>query len=131
MLIPPLRALAPTVKMTTSSIQMSKNDFTHLVATLVETRVDEAWYLKTYPDVAEAIRNRQVKSARAHYISSGYFENRLPEDPKLDEAWYLRTNPDVAKAVAAGERKSALQHYLDGGYAEGRVPHPMRLPPPK
>ncbi len=126
MWIPPLRALAPSVKINGATIQMSKDDLSRVVGALAEVRVDEAWYLKTYPDVAAAIKSRHVKSARAHYISSGYFEDRLPEDPKVDEAWYLKTNPDVARAIAAGHKKTAFEHYLDGGYGEGRLPHPIR-----
>lgn len=42
---------------------------------------DEAWYLETYPDVAEAVAAGQLVSAHAHFIEHGFFENRHPTRP--------------------------------------------------
>jgi FkbM family methyltransferase len=38
--------------------------------------LDEAAYLRRYPDVAEAVATRRINSAREHYVSAGYFEGR-------------------------------------------------------
>ena len=40
--------------------------------------VDERWYLKQNPDVAESIRNGAVPSAQEHFDKDGYSEGRLP-----------------------------------------------------
>ena len=82
--------------------------------------VDEDWYLTQYPHLADALKAGQIKSARNHFIYSGYFEGRLPREPKFDEEWYLAQYPDVAEGIARGEIESARRHYLDHGYAEGR-----------
>lgn len=83
-------------------------------------RVDEDWYLKQYPHLAEALKAGDIKSARNHFVHSGYFEGRLPCEPELDEKWYLTEYPDVAEGIARGEIQSARDHYLEHGYAEGR-----------
>jgi FkbM family methyltransferase len=38
--------------------------------------LDEAAYLRRYPDVAEAVATRRIDSAREHYVRAGYFEGR-------------------------------------------------------
>jgi SAM-dependent methyltransferase len=38
----------------------------------------EKWYLERNPDVAEEVSRGRLASARAHFISSGYFESRSP-----------------------------------------------------
>lgn len=92
---------------------------------LRSTSVDEAWYLAEYPDIAEAVAAGEVKSARHHFIDSGYFEGRLPSPLEIDEAWYLSEYPDVAEGIARGEILSARQHFEEHGYDEGRSPGPI------
>jgi len=45
--------------------------------------VDEQRYCRAYPDVATAIAEGSVDSARAHYIEHGFFEGRepVPDEP--------------------------------------------------
>jgi hypothetical protein len=40
--------------------------------------VDELWYLKENPDVAESVRTGIVASAQDHFDKDGYSEGRLP-----------------------------------------------------
>lgn len=40
--------------------------------------VDEVRYRRAYPDVAQAIEEGTIPSARSHFIESGYFEGRSP-----------------------------------------------------
>jgi len=89
---------------------------------LMHVEVDEAWYRATYADVDQAIRAGVTKSAQEHYVTAGYFENRLPRSIKVDEAWYLQTYPDVAMAMRDGSFSSAKQHFESNGYQEGRLP---------
>ncbi len=95
-----------------------------LHALLLRVKVDAAWYLATYPDVAAAVKKGALKSAREHYIRSGYFENRLPAPVKVDEAWYINEYPDVLTAIKSGALSSAQQHFERNGFKEGRLPAP-------
>ena len=70
---------------------------------------DAAWYLQTYPDVAES-----GMSPKDHYLRAGCFEQRNP-GPNFDTGDYYLANPDVA---ATGW--PALVHYVAFGKAEGR-----------
>jgi hypothetical protein len=43
---------------------------------------DEEWYLREYPDVADAVREGRGPSGRSHYISHGRYEGRRPVPPE-------------------------------------------------
>jgi hypothetical protein len=104
-------------------INNTYDEFLEIVRLLLRSvPVDETWYLAEYPDVAEAIAAGEIKSAKLHFIDSGYFEGRLPSPLEVDEAWYLAEYPDVAEGIARGELQSAKQHFIDHGYEEGRMP---------
>jgi hypothetical protein len=90
---------------------------------LVQVEVDEHWYCNNYQDVAQAIQAGVVKSAQHHFISNGYFEDRIPRPIKVDEQWYLKEYPDVAQAIKRGVFDSGAQHFEVEGYKEGRLPH--------
>jgi len=108
------------------TVSTTYSKFQNLVRTLLQgIEVDEAWYLSQYPDVAEAIRNGIVTSAKEHFLFDGYFEGRIPFPIEVDEAWYLEQNPGVAEYIASGELLSAQQHFNDNGYREGRRPKPL------
>lgn len=79
---------------------------------------DAAYYLETYPDVAES-----GMSPLVHYVLHGWREGRDPH-PLFANDWYLAQYPDVA---AWGEM-SALDHYLMHGWREGRQPNPLFNP---
>ena len=84
--------------------------------------VDEQWYLRQYEDVARAVDGGSIKSAKEHFINSGYFEGRLPCPLAVDEGWYLQQYPDVAAGVKNGTVASAQRHFMSEGYREGRLP---------
>ena len=97
--------------------------FRVLLASMVRTiEFDERYYLDKYPDVQGAIDKGLLESAHAHYVQSGYFEDRLPRRIKVDERWYVATYPDVGKALKAELFKNAQQHFEENGYREGRLP---------
>jgi len=70
---------------------------------------DAAWYLQSYPDVAES-----GMDPAEHYVRAGAFEGR-DTGPHFDSMAYYLANPDVAEAGWP-----ALVHYLHCGKAEGR-----------
>jgi SAM-dependent methyltransferase len=96
---------------------------------------DEAWYLRSYPDVVAAIREGTIGSGYDHWKHSGKAEGRIPppgfveEEPEppddgFDGDWYLRMYTDVASAIEQRQVRSALDHYLRYGREEGRLPRP-------
>ncbi|HYI22380.1 MAG TPA: glycosyltransferase [Candidatus Limnocylindrales bacterium] len=76
--------------------------------------MDDAWYRRTYPDVAIG-----RLSAQAHYRRHGAREGRDP-NPYFDTDWYLEHNPDVE---ASG--MNPLDHYYRFGVQGGRDPSPF------
>ena len=101
-------------------------DRDHLVdflrPTLRKIFLDEEWYLKTNPDIAAAITSGVIASAVDHYVSSGYYEHRMPYEIKIDENWYLAQYSDVREAVSNQLFLSANDHYYVAGFKEGRLP---------
>jgi hypothetical protein len=89
---------------------------------IIDVEVDEPWYLERYPDIAEAIKQGSVQSARLHFVNDGYFEGRLPFPIRVDERYYLAQNSGVAEHVRKGMLESGQQHFDENGYAEGRLP---------
>lgn len=83
---------------------------------------DEAFYLSARPDVALALKRGDIKSARAHYGRTGYFEGLLPSRIAIDEGYYLSSNPDIAAAFKKGQIKNPQVHFEAMGYKEGRLP---------
>lgn len=90
--IPPFSSLnegiAPDNHNDGSWIKMSYDGYRALIRKLlIAVEVDEGWYRDRYPDVDQAIRDGAIKSARDHFISSGYFEGRLPSGvvPSISE----------------------------------------------
>ena len=82
---------------------------------------NEGFYLKKYPDVAEAVKKGSFTSGYEHYKKYGQKEKRLPVPPmptEFNEAEYLELNPDVAKAVKDGSFVSGAHHYLIYGWEE-------------
>lgn len=125
--LPPFAFLKQKYRITASvdrdRVNLTYADFTEITRLLLRgVSVDEAWYLREYPDVADAIRGGEFKSARHHFIENGYFEGRRPCAFEVDADWYLQHYPDVADSVSAGTIASAEEHFLRDGYGEGRLP---------
>jgi hypothetical protein len=104
-------------------VELLESRLTELLHVLLaKVSVDESWYLASYPDVAVAVKSGGLKSAREHYIRSGYFENRLPGQIRVDEDWYMNEYPDVLAAIKSGAFKTGQQHFERCGFKEGRLP---------
>ena len=89
---------------------------------LERIRFDELYYLRNYPDVAEALANGLLADAHHHYVEFGYFEDRLPFRIEVDTAFYYREYPDIEAEVDAGTILTAQDHFEHHGYKEGRLP---------
>jgi hypothetical protein len=120
-LIPHFSALAPGVSaLLKSGVQKENRNFLpDLYISLWD--FDEKWYLSKYPDLATAIPSETFPTAWDHFMTIGYFEGRLPVEPRVDEAWYLKRYPDVAAAIFEGIFEDARQHFERNGYREGRL----------
>lgn len=84
---------------------------------------DADWYLRVYPDVAEAKAN-----PLHHYMTVGWHEGRDP-GPEFSSSAYLKANRDVAQAGV-----NPLLHFIEFGQQEGRgsashIPTRKPLPP--
>jgi hypothetical protein len=107
-------------------VSLSYDDFIAILRMMISgIVVDEAWYLKEHEDIARAIADGAVASARQHFLDDGYFEDRLPFPMPVDERWYLEHYPDVAESVRKGVVGSAEQHFAEDGYREGRLPYEL------
>ncbi len=107
-------------------VSLSYDDFIKILRMMISgIEVDEAWYLNEHDDIAKAIANGAVSSAKQHFVDDGYFEGRLPFPMPVDERWYLEQYPDVAESVRKGIVGSAQQHFSEDGYREGRLPYAL------
>ena len=128
--IPPFELIRRSIEITTVRgelrVNASYEDFVKILRTMISgIEVNEAWYLKTYEDIAGAVRDGFVGSAKRHFVDDGYFEGRLPFPIIVDESWYLAQNPDVAKSIREGDVTTAQAHFDQDGYREGRLPFGM------
>lgn len=95
---------------------------------LIETALaaqpfEETAYLRANPDVARSVRDGACPSARKHYATLGYYEDRTPAKAGFDEEWYLDRYPDIRRAVAVGDCRSGHEHYSGAGLREWRSPN--------
>jgi hypothetical protein len=110
---------------TQKSIEVDRHFLFICLRPFVEkVRLDEKWYLKTYPDVQTAIASRVVSSASEHYSHYGFFEHRMPYRVQVDESWYVAQYPDVREAIAKKHFASGQTHFDTEGFREGRMPYP-------
>ena len=97
--------------------------FELMACRLADVPFDEEWYLKTYPDVGEAIAGGTISSAVKHYARFGYFEHRMPRNIVVDPVWYTEVHPDVREAIERKVYNSAQDHFEVAGFREGRLPY--------
>lgn len=83
---------------------------------------DEAFYLKTYTDVAASVRKGGFKSGREHYANCGFQEGR--NGFAFDQFWYSMTYPSAALEVGQGDFADLRHHYVEVGAARGNEPIP-------
>ena len=125
--LPPFEVLKKNLKLSSIKgklyVNLEYEEFLKLLKLLLRAvEVDDAWYMDVYPDVAQAVRSGQFRSAKHHFLEVGYFEGRRPKELEVDEAWYLKTNEDVSEGIRQGIFPSAAAHFIAHGYDEGRLP---------
>jgi hypothetical protein len=109
-------------------VEFSYREFLDLIRRVIAaTPVDAAWYLRLYPEVSGGISRGHFRSAREHFLWSGYFENRLPFEMRIDEDWYISAYEDLKAVKRSNPSFSAAHHFVHFGYREGRRPHPLAL----
>lgn len=128
--VPPFDLIRRSVEISTVRgelrVNVSYEDFVKILKMMITgVEVDEAWYLRTYEDIGQAVKDGIVKSARQHFVDDGYFEGRLPFPVRVDQAWYTQQYPDVAESIRTGLVASAQSHFDEDGYREGRLPFGM------
>ncbi|MDB9526655.1 hypothetical protein PN498_11690 [Oscillatoria sp. CS-180] len=80
---------------------------------------NEAYYLRTNADVAEAINTGLFANGFEHFVQFGQQEIRNPSRD-FDQGAYLMGNADVKAAVEAGDFESGFEHYMQIGRFEYR-----------
>jgi hypothetical protein len=128
--LPPFELIRRSIEISTVRgelrVNMTYEDFVKVLRSMISgIEIDEGWYLRTYEDIAAAIKAGAVRSARQHFVDDGYFEGRRPFAMPIDERWYLMENPDVADSIRRGDIPSAQEHFDQDGYREGRLPFGM------
>ena len=104
-------------------LRVTYEDFIEILRLLISAvEVDQHWYLDQNEDIARAVKDGAIQSAKQHFFDDGYFEGRLPFPMPVDERWHLRKYPDVADSVRKGLVGSGQRHFNDDGYREGRLP---------
>jgi len=83
---------------------------------------DEAFYLKTYQDVANAVRTGGLQSCLDHYVKRGFSEGR--NGFAFDQTWYSTAYPQAAWEVGQGQYSDLLHHYVEAGAMRGYKPMP-------
>src|SRR5690348_10559955 len=79
---------------TTKYVEVDRHFLSNCIRPILERiKIDEKWYLKTYPDVQSAIAARAVRTATEHYTKYGFFEHRMPYRIQVDEPWYISEYP--------------------------------------
>jgi hypothetical protein len=105
-------------------VNVSYDDFIKILRMMISgIEVDEEWYLNQYEDIARAVSDGSIASAKQHFMDDGYFEGRMPFAMPVHERWYLAQYPDVADSMRKGVVASGEQHFAEDGYREGRLPY--------
>ena len=128
--LPPFDLIRRSVEISTAKgelrVNVSYDDFMKILRMMISgIEVDEEWYLKQYEDIALAVSNGSIASAKQHFMDDGYFEGRLPFAMPVHEQWYVAQYPDVAESIRRGVVASGGQHFAEDGYPEGRLPYAL------
>lgn len=109
-------------------VHMSQDELVEMLRSIIiNMDIDEDWYLRRYPDVAEAVRAGTFKSAKEHFVNNGYFEGRMPFHIEVDEKYYLARYPELVESIQKEVIANGQQHFDENGYLEGRRPFEIKV----
>lgn len=103
----------------TIDTNITRNEYKEDENTMIS--FSEDFYINTYSDVAQAIKNGDFKNGYEHYIQYGKAEGRkpLPDIPNdFSVCGYIYCNPDLEQACKNG--LNPINHYLTCGWRENR-----------
>jgi hypothetical protein len=80
---------------------------------------DEDFYLRTYPDVAQAVKANRFSSLY-HFANHGFKEGRICFP--FDEVWYATQYPSAVSEVAQGHYIDLRHHFVETGFYRGYEP---------
>lgn len=125
--LPPFETIKGMLSLSTTGgqtrVDMTYEGLQQVIRTLLSAiDVDEAFYLRHNPDVADGIRIGNIRSGREHFVDHGYFEGRQPYPIQVDETWYQQTHADLADTLRSGTYATGQDHFDGPGYSEGRMP---------
>lgn len=105
------------------SVTLDRGFFLELMEpVLSRIRFDPDFYRNAYEDIRKAEDQGLIRDLHRHFLSFGFFENRLPSFVEVEGGFYAREYPDIAVAIIEGRVASAQKHFETVGYAEGRIP---------
>ncbi|HVC60601.1 MAG TPA: glycosyltransferase [Acetobacteraceae bacterium] len=81
---------------------------------------DPVWYLQSYPEISEALPDRQPATILAWHLEHGQTLGHAP-GIFFDEAWHRHAYPAIGAMLRDGRVASAFDAYCRGGHA--RSPH--------
>src|SRR3978361_1361412 len=79
--LPPFELIRRSIEISTVRgelrVNVSYETFIAILRQMIQgIEVDEAWYVRTYEDIGNAINGGIVGSAKQHFVHDGYFEGR-------------------------------------------------------
>jgi hypothetical protein len=128
MFVPPYKVIMNSAEKLNNNESTSELINFLLRLVLINSDFSEKDYIEQNPDIKKALESGAIKSARMHFITTGYFEGRVAGAFAFDEKYYLSTYPDVAAAVRSGQVASAEEHYFGTGMYEFRSPTATAAP---
>lgn len=111
------------------STGIAEHPFTALLTTPALTALrlshyfDPAWYLATFPDVAQLVAQGHYVSALHHFLTNAAPAS-FAGSTDFDEGYYRARNPDIGAALASGVLRTGFQHFVRQGRLENRRPSP-------
>jgi glycosyltransferase involved in cell wall biosynthesis len=89
--------------------QVPRENYPVLPGNLPEEYFDEEYYLLNNPDVLKAVQEKRILSGYAHYMSSGFVENRKLRWKSASE---VLSQPEVPEIIIPDDTTSVVYGYI-------------------
>ena len=108
-------------------VSLSYDDFVKILRMMISgIEVDEAWYLKEYEDIAQAIAKRQRGIGEAALRGRRLFRGQAAVPDAGRRTVLSGTQCRCRGERAQGRRRVRReQHFVEDGYREGRLPREL------